>query len=87
MLLNISGNVRAVRGGGLPQPEILKQECIDNRRISLQTHNLDFSADCGVQPSMFMFEFDSHDDLLCFLLFCALSIDHLYFYLSFNYFK
>ena len=31
-----------------------------------RTHNLDFSADYGECPSLFMFEFDSYLVLLCF---------------------
>ena len=32
------------------------------------THNLDLSADYGVHPQLFMFEFDSHQVLSCLLL-------------------
>ena len=46
-------------------------------------HNLDFSADYGVQPPLFMSEFDSHQILLHLLLCYALLVWQLYFRFKF----
>ena len=46
-------------------------------------HNLDFSADYGVQPPLFMFEFDSHQVLLRLLLCYVLLVHQLYFRFKF----
>ena len=47
------------------------------------THNLDFSANYGVHPPLFMFEFDFHQVLLCLLLCYVLLVHQLYFWFKF----
>ena len=42
-------------------------------------HNLDFSVNYGAQPPPFMFEFDSHQVLLCLLL-CYVPLVHQLFF-------
>ena len=65
--------------------QIFQAKKEDSFDTHARTHaqNLEFSADYGVQPQLFMFKFDSHQVLIYLLLCYVILVRQLYFWFQF----